>query len=301
MIAAIAGGTSTWDTSSEKFSMPSRFAWYTVIALAGAVVSNPMPKNTTCLSGLSRAIVSASSGEYTTRTSPPWLLTWNRSFSLPGTRSMSPNEQKITSGRDAISSALSMISSGVTQTGQPGPWIISIVSGSNWSMPCRMIECVWPPQTSMIAQRWLVVGLDLVDELAGQSGSLNSSRYFMTSPRNSIGLGDAAGFARPACLAASSNPSPNSSLSTPRCSNSASVAHRRLLVETLDRETHMDHHVFADLGVGYVLQADVLLDAAEVDDGHQRAVAVLDAENLPRYRQTHGRPPFLIREFPTNS
>ncbi len=63
MIAAIAGGTSTCETSSEKFSMPSRLAWYTVIALAGAVVSKPMPKNTTCLSGLSRAMVSASSGE----------------------------------------------------------------------------------------------------------------------------------------------------------------------------------------------------------------------------------------------
>ena len=63
MIAAIAGGTSTCETSSEKFSMPSRLAWYTVIALAGAVVSKPMPKNTTCLSGCSRATVSASSGE----------------------------------------------------------------------------------------------------------------------------------------------------------------------------------------------------------------------------------------------
>ena len=102
-----------------------------VIALAGAVVSKPIPKNTTCLSGLARAIVSASNGEYTTRTSPPSLLTRNRSFSLPGTRSMSPNEQKITSGREAISSALSMTSSGVTQTGHPGPWIISMVSGSN--------------------------------------------------------------------------------------------------------------------------------------------------------------------------
>ncbi|MDH6574679.1 hypothetical protein P3T29_000294 [Kitasatospora sp. MAP5-34] len=38
---------------------------------------------------------------------------------------MSPKEQKITSGREAISSALSITSSGVTQTGQPGPWINS--------------------------------------------------------------------------------------------------------------------------------------------------------------------------------
>ena len=50
---------------------------------------------------------------------------------MPGTRSMSPNEQKITSGREAISSALSMTSSGVTQTGHPGPWINSTFSGSS--------------------------------------------------------------------------------------------------------------------------------------------------------------------------
>ncbi len=63
MIAAIAGGTSTCETSSEKFSMPSRLAWWTVIALAGAVVSKPMPKKTTWRSRLSRARFSASSGE----------------------------------------------------------------------------------------------------------------------------------------------------------------------------------------------------------------------------------------------
>jgi len=62
----------------------------------------------------------------------------------------------MTSGRLAISSALSMISSGVTHTGQPGPWIISTPSGSSWSMPCRMIEWVCPPQTSIIAQCWVV-------------------------------------------------------------------------------------------------------------------------------------------------
>ena len=55
------------------------------------------------------------------RTSPPEALTASRSVLLPGTRSMSPNEQKITSGRAAMSSALSINSIGVTQTGQPGP------------------------------------------------------------------------------------------------------------------------------------------------------------------------------------
>ena len=43
---------------------------------------------------------------------------------------MSPNEQKITSGRDGDGDALSMISIGVTHTGQPGPWISVISRGS---------------------------------------------------------------------------------------------------------------------------------------------------------------------------
>jgi hypothetical protein len=41
--------------------------------------------------------------------------------SVPGTRSMSPKEQKMTPGCAAMASALSISSSGVTQTGQPGP------------------------------------------------------------------------------------------------------------------------------------------------------------------------------------
>lgn len=121
MIASIAGGTRTCETSRLKLRMPRLRAWCTVMALGGAVVSKPMPKNTTSRSGFSSASRSASSGEYTTRTSPPSARTWNRSRPEPGTRSMSPKEQKITSGREAISSALSITSSGVTHTGQPGP------------------------------------------------------------------------------------------------------------------------------------------------------------------------------------
>ena len=63
MIASIAGGTRTWETSRLKFSMPSLRAWWTVIALGGAVVSKPMPKKTTCRSGFSWASARASSGE----------------------------------------------------------------------------------------------------------------------------------------------------------------------------------------------------------------------------------------------
>ena len=70
---------------------------------------------------------------------------------------MSPKEQKITPGCAAMASALSIISSGVTQTGQPGPWISSISSGSSWSMPLRMIEWVCPPQTSIMAHGRVVM------------------------------------------------------------------------------------------------------------------------------------------------
>src|SRR5712691_13381606 len=62
----------------------------------------------------------------------------------PGTRNMSPKEQKITSGCCAMASALSIISSEVTQTGQPGPWTSSISSGNKRSIPYFTIACVLP-------------------------------------------------------------------------------------------------------------------------------------------------------------
>jgi hypothetical protein len=62
-IAVIAGGTRTCDTSTEKLSRPSLSACETAMALAGAVVSKPMAKKTTCRSGLATAIFTASSGE----------------------------------------------------------------------------------------------------------------------------------------------------------------------------------------------------------------------------------------------
>ena len=145
----------TWETRMLKLPTPSSRARQTAIALAGAVVSKPTAKNTTCLVRDCRcAISSASSGEYTTRTSPPRARTCSRSHSLPGTRSMSPKR-----GEDHVrvgppgASALSICSSGVTQTGQPGPWIISTASPSSSSSPCRTMVWVWPPQTSMSTQR----------------------------------------------------------------------------------------------------------------------------------------------------
>ena len=55
------------------------------------------------------------------RTSAPCDFSAKRSASEPGTRNMSPKEQKITSEFRAMAWALSIISNGVTHTGQPGP------------------------------------------------------------------------------------------------------------------------------------------------------------------------------------
>ena len=64
-------------------------------------------------------------------------------------------------------------------------------------MPCRMIEWVCPPQTSMIAQRRVVAAWIWSSSCLASSGSLNSSRYFMASPRFRRSCGG--WLRRPAC------------------------------------------------------------------------------------------------------
>src|SRR6202023_1906145 len=97
----------------------------------------------------------------------------------PGTRSMSPKEQKITSGRRAMTWALSIISSGVTQTEQPGPCTSWIPGGKRRSMPFLTMEWVCPPQTSMMTQglvctRWISSTI-----FRATRPSRYSSRYFI--------------------------------------------------------------------------------------------------------------------------
>ena len=62
-MALIGGTIITWLQNTLKFFSPSSRARTSVTAVDGAVVSKPIAKNTTCLSGLSSAIFSASSGE----------------------------------------------------------------------------------------------------------------------------------------------------------------------------------------------------------------------------------------------
>ena len=120
----------------------------------------------------------ASIGEYNILTSPPSAFTDNKSFFEPGTRSISPNEQNIISFLEANSIALSICSNGVTQTGQPGPWINVISFGSNSSIPNLTIECVCPPQTSIIFHGFVVIFFIIEAYFKTASASLYSSRYF---------------------------------------------------------------------------------------------------------------------------
>ena len=62
-MAVIAGVTRTWLQNTAKLSRPSAAARSTVIAVEGVVVSNPIAKKITRLSGFLRAIFNESSGE----------------------------------------------------------------------------------------------------------------------------------------------------------------------------------------------------------------------------------------------
>ena len=132
----MAGMIVTWLQNTEKLAMPSALARRTVMAVEGAVVSNPMAMNTTRRSGFSLAIFSASSGEYTMRMSAPLAMASRKDPRPPGTRIMSPNDVMITSGRSAMWMASSTLPIGMTQTGQPGP-CTSVTAGGRWSSsPC---------------------------------------------------------------------------------------------------------------------------------------------------------------------
>jgi hypothetical protein len=85
------------------------------MALAGAVVSNPTAKNTTSRSGFPGELHGVQGRVDDPHVAAGGLDGEEVAFRLPGTRSMSPKEQKITSGRAAISMALSISSSGVTR------------------------------------------------------------------------------------------------------------------------------------------------------------------------------------------
>ena len=146
---------------------------------------------------------------------------------------MSPNEQKITPGRAAMASALSMISSGVTQTGQPGPWIISIAVGQ------QLVDAVPDDR----------VGLPAAD-LHHRPGPRGGRVDLVEQPAGQLGVAELVEVLHRLCSrllrAARVKPSPNSSSRMPSRSKLASVSCADCLVEPLDREADVHDDVLAD-------------------------------------------------------
>ena len=99
----------------------------------------------------------------------------------------------MTSGREAIAWARSIISSEVTQTGQPGPWTSSTSGGRIRSIPYLTMVCVWPPQTSMMvhgrvtvramaaASFRAAVAVAVFVEVLHGDGTFSSSSWFISS------------------------------------------------------------------------------------------------------------------------
>ena len=175
---------------------------------------------------------------------------------------MSPNEQKMTSGREAIACARSIISSDVTQTGQPGPCTSSTSGGRIRSIPYLTMVCVWPPQTSMIVHGRVTVRAIAAASFRAASPSRYSSRYFMTD--GSLQLVELVHL-----LEEREDPP------------------RLVLVDPREGEADVDEHVVAGPDLGDVLEADALGDAAEVDLAHQHVVLAIGLDHLPGYREAH--------------
>ena len=88
--ATSAGGTVLCETKNERFLRPSCWAMATAFAVAGAVVSNPTARKTTCSAGWCRAISRACRGEVTTSTAAPPDFASSSDVRSPGTLTMSP-------------------------------------------------------------------------------------------------------------------------------------------------------------------------------------------------------------------
>src|SRR6476469_3017168 len=194
------------------------------------------------------------------RTSAPSALASNRLFEEPGTRSMSPNEQKIASGRLAMATALSMSSMGVTQTGQPGPCTSVISFGSRSSRPLFTMVWVWPPQISMIVHGWVTFLRIAAANCSAALGSRYSLRNFTELLFHRAHLlevfEDAFGF---------------------------------VLVNHADGKSDVDQDVLADLRFGSVGEIDFLADAAEIDlaDAEGDVACVDDFDDPAWDCQTH--------------
>src|SRR6266576_4014093 len=170
------------------------------------------------------------------RMSAPSALASNRLFDDPGTRSMSPNEQKMASGRLAMATALSINSIGVTHTGQPGPCTSVISFGSRSSSPLLTIVWVWPPQISMIVH-------GRVTFLRMAPASCSAAFWSRYSLRNFTEF----------------------LLHRAHFFQHLEYTLGFFLIDDADGKSHVDENILADFGLGSVCEVDLFADAAEID------------------------------------
>ena len=169
-IASIAGGTSTCETSIEKFAHAARAPPDTPPSRWPARSSRSRrrrtrPARSGCRARDARRRRAASRRCARRR---PRALTASRSL-LRARHPQHVAEGAEDARRAATRSrcALSISSSGVTQTGQPGPWTSVTPGGSSSSTPNFTMAWVWPPQTSMSVHGRVVIGAALA-RIAGR-------------------------------------------------------------------------------------------------------------------------------------
>ena len=174
-------------------------------------------------------------------------------------------------------SARSICSSGVTHTGQPGPWTISTAPSGSSSSPCFTIVCVCPPHTSIIVQERVAVCADLLRERAGD---------VRVAVLGEVPHGRASAGSTPGGIASFIHSSSSSWL----ISRSASKVRCGLgLVHLRDREAHVHDHVVADLHLLlHVRETDVAAHAAEVHRAHGEFAVAVEFNDPAGDAETHG-------------
>src|SRR5215471_11895842 len=201
------------------------------------------------------------------RTSAPSAFASNRLFADPGTRNMSPNEQKIASGRFAIATALSINSMGVTQTGHPGPWTSVISFGNKSSSPLLTIVWVCPLQISMTVHGrvtfWRIAAASCSAAFWSRYSLRNFTEFLLQRAHLFEQFEDALGL---------------------------------FFVDHADRESHVDQNIFSDLGLRSIGEVDFFADASEVDfaDTKRNIYSVGNLNNAAWDGKTHERIPVSI-------
>ena len=269
---------------------PRRLAWQTAIALAGAVVSKPMAKNTTCLSGFSARSSARRAASTRRARRRPALLTGTGPSRCPGRAACRRTSRRSLGPRGDRERLVDHLQRRhAHRAARPVDQLD--LAGSSSSMPYRTIVCVCPPQTSMIVQGRVIVrgSRRSAGRQLGIAELVEVLHVVRPSRTACVPSGRGSPPRRPRDPSGRRTPCP----ARPIRWNSAQRLLRRCLVKALQGETHMDHGVVADDDLRRVLEAHVLHDTAEVHLRHPGVVAVLDTRRIfPGTARHMSSPPF---------